>query len=146
MTMLQADDPALNQVSRYISIDRQIERHRPMYYSVLHQASEGKYKANPAEYQYEPLAWFFLRMFDAALGDISMLREKYAALQKLSESASRVLFCFRAAPERRLKPAEIMEETGLVRRTVQNSLKTLTDSGFVQRRGAGPATRYQLIF
>jgi len=146
MTMLQADDPALNQVSRYISIDRQIERHRPMYYSVLQQASDGQYKASPAEYRFEPLAWFFLRMFDAALGDIAMLREKYEALQKLSESANRVLSCFRSAPERRLKPAEVMKETGLVRRTVQNALKTLTEAGFVQRRGAGPATRYQLIF
>ncbi len=146
MTMLQADDPALNQVSQFISIDRQIERHRPMYYSVLQQASGGQYKANPADYHFEPLAWFFLRMFDAAIRDIAMLREKYEALQKLSESASRVLSCFRSAPERRLKPAEIMKETGLVRRTVQNALKTLTDAEFVQRRGAGPATRYQLIF
>lgn len=146
MTLLQADDSALNQVSRYISIDRQVERHRPLYYSVLHQASGGQYKASPADYQFEPLAWFFLRMFDTALGDIVMLRKKYEALQKLSESASLVLACFRAAPEHRLKPAEIMKETGLVRRTVQNALTTLLDGGFVQRRGAGPATRYQLIF
>ncbi len=146
MALLQADDPALNNVVRYISIDRQIEKHRPLYYSVLQQASDGHYKGDSREYQLEPLAWFFLRMLDAAIEDILILREKYAALQRLSESADKVLACFRSSPERRLKPAEIMAETGLVRRTVQNSLKTLLDAGFLQRQGAGPASRYQLVF
>jgi len=146
MALLQADDLALNTVVRYISIDRQIERHRPLYYSVLQQASDGHYKNDPGDYQLEPLAWFVVRMLDAALEDISILREKYAALQRLSESANKVLACFRSSPERRLKAAEIMAETGLVRRTVQNSLKTLTDSGLLQRLGSGPATRYQLVF
>lgn len=146
MSMLQADDTALNEVTFHISIDRQIERHRSLYYSVLQQASDGIYKSDPKHYRLEPLAWFFLRMFDAALEDVSMLREKYEVLQRLSESAAKVLACFRSSPERRLKPAEIVMETGLVRRTVQNSLTTLTKTGFLQRLGAGPATRYQLVF
>ena len=49
-------------------------------------------------------------------------------------------------PERRLKVADLMTETGLVRRTVQNSLVSLTEAGILQRLGAGPATRYQFIF
>ena len=146
MTMLQADDTALNSIIRLISIDRQIERHRPLYYSILQQASDGRYKSDPGGYRLEPLAWFFLRMFDAALADISTLRQRYATLQRLSESAAKVLACFRSAPERRLKPAEIVAETGLVRRTVQNALKTLTEAGFLQRLGVGPGTRYQLVF
>lgn len=146
MSLLQADDKALNSLVRLISIDRQIERHRPLYYTVLQQTSGGKYKADPRDYQLEPLAWFFLKMLDNALADITTLRARYAALQLLSESATKVLACFRSSPERRLKPAELMEETGLVRRTVQNTLVSLVKAGFLQRRGAGPGTHYQLVF
>ena len=146
LVLMHGDDPALQGIIRYISIDRQIERHRPLYYSTLQQGSGGHYKSNPADYQLEPLNWFFLKMMDRALGDISILRERYNALQRLSESATLVLSCFRSAPERRLTPAELMADTGLVRRTVQNALRSLVDAGIIQRRGAGRGTRYQLIF
>lgn len=67
-------------------------------------------------------------------------------MQRLSESAVTVHACFRSTPERRLKLADLMTETGLVRRTIQNALVSLTEAGILQRLGAGPATRYQLIF
>ena len=117
-----------------------------MYYTVLHQASGGKYLANPADYHMEPLAWFFLKMTDAAISDVEMLRNKYRALQRLSESANTVLACFRSLPERKLKASEIVKQTELARRTVQNSLTTLLEGGFIQRLGIGPGTRYQLVF
>jgi predicted transcriptional regulator len=97
-------------------------------------------------YQLDGLASFFLRMLEKALADIAILRGRYAALQRLSESAVTVLTCFRSTPERRLKVADLVTETGLVRRTVQNALVSLTEAGMLQRLGAGPATRYQLIF
>jgi hypothetical protein len=67
-------------------------------------------------------------------------------VQRLSESAVTVHACFRSTPERRLKLADLMTETGLVRRTIQNAIVGLTEAGILQRLGAGPATRYQLIF
>lgn len=146
LALMHGDDPALQGIIRYISVDRQIERHRALYYSTLQQGSGGRYKSNPAEYQLEPLSWFFLKMMDQALGDISVLRERYNALQRLSESATKVMACFRSAPERRLTPAELMADTGLVRRTVQNALRSLVDAGIIQQLGAGRGTRYQLIF
>ncbi len=146
LALLHGDDPALEKIVRFISIDRQIERHRPLYYTTLQQASNGVYQANSQDYRLEPLAWFFLKMTDHALGDVALLRERYAALRRLSESATRVLACFRSSPEQRLTPAEIMEEAGLVRRTVQNSLRSLLGAGIIQRLGAGRGTRYQLIF
>jgi DNA-binding MarR family transcriptional regulator len=76
----------------------------------------------------------------------AVLRQRHAASQRLSESATRVLVCFRSAPERRLTPAELIEETGLVRRTVQNALRSLVDASLIQRLGAGRGTRYQLLF
>jgi len=146
LALMHADDPALQRAVRFISIDRQIERHRPVYYTTLQQVSNGTFRADPHDYQLEPLAWFFLKMMDLALGDIAVLRGRYAALQRLSESATRVLACFRSSPERRLTPADLMAETGLVRRTVQNALRALVEAGLVQRLGAGRGTRYQLIF
>lgn len=146
LALMHGDDAALRRVVRFISIDRQIERHRPIYYTTLQQASNGVFRADPRDYQLEPLAWFFLKMMDLALGDISVLRQRHAALQRLSESATRVLASFRAAPERRLTPADLMADTGLVRRTVQNALRSLVDAGLIQRLGAGRGTRYQLVF
>jgi len=146
LALMHGDDPALQRTVRYISIDRQIERHRPLYYTTLQQVSDGTFRADPRDYQFELLAWFFLKMMDYALGDIAVLRQRYGALQRLSESATRVLSCFRASPEQRLTPADLMRETGLVRRTVQNALGSLVAAGLIHRLGAGRGTRYQLIF
>lgn len=85
-------------------------------------------------------------MLENALADVAILRRRYAALQRLSESAVTVLACFKSAPERRLKLADLVTETGLVRRTVQNALVSLIEAGVLHRLGAGPGTRYQLIF
>jgi Fic family protein len=146
LALIQGDDPEFSKVIRFISIDRQIERHRPLYYAALYQASGGRFHEDPQLYQLEGLAGFFLRMVEYALADIAILRRRYFALQRLSESAITVLACFRSTPERRLKVADLMAETGLVRRTVQNALVSLTKAGILQRLGAGPATRYRLIF
>lgn len=146
LALMQGNDPAMQRVVGFISIDRQIERHRPLYYTNLQQTSDGTYRADPHEYRLESLAWFFLKMMDQALGGVAVLRTRYSALQRLSESATRVLACFRSSPEKRLTPADLVAHTGLVRRTVQNSLRTLVESGLIQRLGAGRGSRYQLIF
>lgn len=146
LALMQGDDARLRQVICYVSIDRQIERHRSIYYSTLRQVSNGQYRADSREYLMEPLAWFFLKMIRLALEDVSLLRKRYAALQGLSGSAVQVLACFKSSPEKRLQVAELVAETGLVRRTVQNSLVSLTKAGFLHRLGTGPAVRYQLVF
>ena len=146
LALMQGDDADFSRVIQFISIDRQIERHRPLYYAVLHQASGGEFHEDTRLYQLDGLASFFLKMLENALADIAILRRRYAALQRLSESAVSVLACFKSTPERRLKVADLMAETRLVRRTVQNALVSLTEVGLLQRLGAGPGTRYQLIF
>lgn len=146
LALMQGDDPALKQVIHFISIDRQIERNRPLYYSTLRNVSTGEYRANPEDYKLEPLAWFFLKMIQNALEDVTVLRRRYAAMIKLSERAHLVLACFKSAPEKRLSVSELIQETGLVRRTVQNTLVKLVEGGFLQRLGVGPSSRYQLIF
>ena len=85
LALMQGDDPALKQVVRFISIDRQIERNRPLYYSTLRNVSGGRYRSNPEDYNLEPLAWFFLKMMQNALDDVTLLRQRYAAMIRLSE-------------------------------------------------------------
>ena len=51
-----------------------------------------------------------------------------------------------ANPERGLKVADIVEGTGLPRRTIQYALNTLARQGFLQLLGRGAGSRYQLLF
>jgi Fic family protein len=146
LALMQGDDPALKQVVRFISIDRQIERNRPLYYSALRNVSEGLYRPNSKDYKFEPLAWFFLKMIQNALDDVTLLRQRYTALTRLSEGAHRVLACFKSSPEKRLSLSDLVRETGLARRSAQNAILNLVKAGFLQRLGMGPSSRYQLIF
>lgn len=146
MCLLQADDPHLVSIVPYISMDRHLEQHRGTYYTVLRQCSDGKYRKNPAKYQMEHLAWFFIRMLNEALTDIDVYRKKYALYRELSESHLAVLQCFKSSPEKRLQVAEIEAITKINRRTIQRALTILTEGGFIQVRGKGPARRYQLVF
>jgi len=146
LALFHSGDKYLTSITPYIAIDRHIEQNHTLYYSILHQCSEGKFKADPAQYKLEPLAWFFINILESSLADIEIYRKRYNNLQKLSESASTVLNCFRSSPEKRLKVGDIVEKTGLPRRTVQYALKTLTKQELLQILGLGAGSRYQLVF
>jgi Fic family protein len=92
------------------------------------------------------LAWFFINILESSLADIEIYRKRYNNLQKLSESASTVLNCFRSSLEKRLKVGDIVKKTGIPRRTVQYALKTLTKQKLLQMLGRGAGSRYQLVF
>ena len=146
LALSQSDDAVLSGITPFIAVDRHIEQNRPLYYSTLHQCSEGRFQHDPAGYNLEPVAWFFVKIMKGCLEDIDIYRERFSDRQRLSESALTVLNCFKANPERRLRSAELVMETGLARRTVQYSLQRLTDWRFLQRLGHGAGSRYQLIF
>jgi len=126
LTLLQSDDKYIKKITPYIAIDRHIEQNRSLYYTTLHQCSEGKFHDDPQKYKIEPLAWFFIKILRSSLADIEVYRNRYAELQKLSESALAVLYCFKSSPEKRLKVSDIEKDTGIARRTVQYALQTLT--------------------
>ena len=146
LALMHSDDKYLDKLVPLIAIDRRIEQNRPQYYTVLHKASGGKYDPDPAHYDLAPVAWFFLKVIEAALGDVNICRVRYANLKKLTETAQTVLNCFKNHPEKRLKVADIEAETELPRRTVQYALKTLTELAFLQILGQGAGSRYQLVF
>lgn len=146
LPLLQSEDKYLSGITPFIAIDRHIEQNRSLYYTVLNQCSGGKFQADTRNYQFEPLAWFFINIIESSLSDVTIYRERYANLQRLSASALAVLDYFKASPEKRLKVAEIVKETGIPRRTVQYALKILTSQNFLQLLGRGAASRYQLVF
>lgn len=146
LALLHSDDKYIKEITPYIAIDRHIEQNRSLYYSTLHQCSNGKYQDDPRKYDMETLAWFFIKILRSSLADIEVYRYRYDSLRKLSESAVAVLDCFKSCPEKRLKVSDIERETGIPRRTVQYALQTLTQKKLIQRLGQKAGTRYQLIF
>ena len=146
LILLQSGDKYLENIMSYIALDRKIEQNKEQYYTVLQQCSNGKYQVDPAEYQYQGLVQYFLKVFAAALEDIAIYQEKFRNLQRLSESAIKVLDCFKSMPEKQLKVAELETISGLPRRTIQFALKTLSEQKFLQRLGQAAGSRYQLVF
>ena len=146
LILLQSGDKYLEEIASYIALDRKIEQNKSQYYTVLHQCSDGKFRPEAKLYKFDIVVLFFLKLFEAAIADIDSYREKYENLRLLSESAVKVLECFKSNPERKLKVADIEKTAELPRRTIQFALKTLTEKAFLQRLGGGAGSRYQLIF
>lgn len=146
LSLLQSKDRYLTAITPQLAIDRHIEQNRPLYYSLLHECSSGKFQSNPAQYNLEPLVRFFIKMIELSLADIEIYRNRYANIKKLSESALTVLNCFKSSPEKRLKVAFVVDKTGLPRRTIQYAINNLVKKELLQRLGQGAGSRYQLVF
>ena len=146
MSLLHCPDKKLSSVIYYLAIDRHIEKHREEYYFVLNQCSGGEYKQNPTEYKIHFFLKFMIKILKEAMADIDFYSRRAKAYKKLSESAIKILLCFKEKAEEKLKTSDILKETQLPKRTITNSLKTLIDKKFIARYGQGAATYYRLIF
>jgi len=146
LLLLQSPQSALSFTAPLLAIDRQIEKHKEEYYFILNRCSKGKFLQDPREYEIEHFAQFMLKMITQSVEDIEFYRLKYQAVQNLSESAVKVLNCFKDYPEKRLTIKIIVEETKLPRRTIAHNLMTLVNAKLIQRYGLGAGTRYQLTF
>lgn len=146
LSLLQCPDDHVSFVVRYLAIDRQIEKHKEDYYSVLNRCSEGKYHSNPKKYHIEYFLDFMIKVLTHAIKDIDFYRKKYRAFQELSTSALKVLACFQDEPETRLQIKDLVIKTKLPRRTISNVLVILLKNGFLQKYGKARSVRYQIIF
>ncbi|MCB9084589.1 MAG: Fic family protein [Bdellovibrionaceae bacterium] len=146
MSLLHAPGAKLSDVVFHMAVDRHIERHKEEYYIVLNQCSGGQFKTDPTEYRIQYFLKYMIKVLEGSLADVDFYIDRVHAYQKLSESALKVLNCFKDLPEIRIKPKTIREATGLPTRTVANVLDTLRKAEFIQRSGQGPATCYQLVF
>ncbi|MBX9806084.1 MAG: Fic family protein [Alphaproteobacteria bacterium] len=146
LTLLQSPSNVISTVSRYLAIDRYIEKHKEDYYAVLNRCSEGQYRQNPKEYKIQYFVKFMIKVLLEAVEGIQIAKQKFAAEKKLSEAAQKILTCFKEQPEIRLTTGKIIELTGLRRRGLIYALNTLLEYKMIQRYGQGRAVAYQLIF
>jgi Fic family protein len=146
MSLLQSPNQKLSEVVYYLAVDRHIEKHKEEYYIVLNQCSDGVYRTNPTQYKIELFLKYMMKVLEGAMSDIDFYATRAKAYKKLSVSAVAVLTCFKDQAEEKIKTKDILEATGLPKRTITSSLKTLADNGFIARYGQGAATHYQLIF
>jgi Fic family protein len=146
LILLQSQNTSLSTVARYLPIDRSIEKYKEEYYFVLNRCSGGDFKQDPQEYKIHYFMEFMLKIILDSLGSIDLYREKYYALQTLSDSALKVLTCFKEHPEIRLNTQRIANATNLPLRTAAYALTSLLKSRLIQRSGKGSATKYQLAF
>ena len=54
LALLQTEDKYIKEITPYIAIDRHIEQNRSLYYTTLHQCSEGKFHDDAQKYKIEP--------------------------------------------------------------------------------------------
>ena len=146
LSLLQGPDPHISFMARYLSIDRQIEKHKEDYYHVLNRCSDGKFKPDPKKYHIEHFLNFMLKILNEAIFDIGFYRKKYKAFNELSVKASEVFACFKDKPEIKLQAGDIIKKTKFPRRTVANALLSLLEGGFIQKYGKGAGVRYQIVF
>lgn len=146
LTLLQSQSPHLSDLARYLAIDRQIERHKDEYYTVLNRCSGGKYISYPSKYKIEYFLSFMIKVVENSLADISIYRKRFQSIHDLSPAASDVYQCFGDFPEKRLSAQEICNETKLPRRTAVHSLSALSKLGLLQKFGKARGVRYRLIF
>ncbi|MGC0371979.1 MAG: hypothetical protein DGJ47_000682 [Rickettsiaceae bacterium] len=144
--LLSSNSKIITFVARYLPIDRFIEKHKDEYYFVLNKCSKGKYQDNAEDYHIEYFLKFIIKVLEESLNNIIISQNRYQAEKSLSKSALEVLKCFQEHPETRLDTSTIVEKTNMPRRTVEFSLKTLSDKSLLQRYGQGSSSRYQLTF
>lgn len=146
LTLLQSQSKVISTVSRYLAIDRYIERHKEDYYAVLNRCSAGQYRQNPKDYKIQYVVKFMIKILHEAIEGIKVAKQKFEVERRLSQAATKVLNCFKEQAEIRLTTAKVIEQTGLPRRTTIYALNTLLEYQLIQKYGQGSAVQYQLTF
>lgn len=109
LSLLHSKSEIISVVSRYIAIDRYIEKYKEEYYFVLSRCSEGKFKENPEDYKIQYFLEFMLKILKESIGGIAIYRKKFQSEQKLSNAASVILACFKEYPEIRLTTLKLLK-------------------------------------
>ncbi len=146
MSLLHCSHEKFAKVVYYLAIDRHIEQHKEEYYIVLNQCSGGKYQPDRTQYKIEYFVKYMIKILQESMEDIDFYADRVKHYKKLSPSAAKILACFKEKAEEKIKTKELLEETGLPRRTITNALETLVEKNFIARYGQGAATYYQLVF
>ena len=123
-------------VGRYISIESKIEKTKTSYYEVLEQSGTGWHEE---ENDPVPFIKYILGIILSAYRDfedrIQLVDEKLPAIELVRNAVSEKIGKF--------TKSEIMELVPSIgKASVENSLKKLTEEGFIERHGSGRNSFY----
>ena len=122
-------------VGKYISIEAEIEKTKEAYYDALRASSW-----NGGHSDYEPFMLYHLGIIKACYTE---LNQRFVMLSSSRGGLESVRACF----EDRIEPIskrQIMETCPTIsQKTVERALLTLQQEGFIEKVGAGPATKYR---
>jgi Fic family protein len=144
--IMASGDPGLRAGALYCAIDRTIEQSRKKYYFVLQSCSDGKFSPDPAEYSYGVFLNYIIDVLTKSAHNFHHYSAKFDHYCELSQTALKILECFRNEPEQSLSTGALIEQARAPRRTVIYSLNLLLKKDFIQRLGRGAAIRYRLVF
>ena len=123
-------------VGRYISIESKIEKTKSNYYDALEKSGTGWYEESSDP---SPFIKYILGIILASYRDfenrMSLVDEKLPAIEQVRAAIKEKIGKF--------TKSEIMELVPAVgKASVENSLKKLTEEGFIERHGKGKSTFY----
>lgn len=126
-------------VGRYISIESKIEKTKAKYYEVLETSGIGWHEG---ENDPTPFIKYILGIILAAYRDfdarLEYMDEKLPALEQVRMAVSEKIGKFTKRELMELVPS-------ISKASIENSLKTLIDEGFIERHGKGKATFYTYL-
>ena len=123
-------------LSRYISIESKIEKTKSNYYDALEKSGIGWYEESNDP---SPFIKYILGIILASYRDfesrMSLVDEKLPAIEQVRAAIKEKIGKFTKSEVMELVPA-------VGKASVENSLKKLTEEGFIERHGKGKSTFY----
>ena len=144
--LINSEDDHISKLIPYVAIDRNIEINRSQYYHQLRKCSDGMFNPDSTTYQYHYFLDYMLEVLTGSIQNLNYYSEKYDNYFSLNETDIKVYTCFKEEPERNLQTKDIVEATGLPRRTIIYALNKLIEKQFLQMMGSGPSVKYKLVF
>ena len=123
-------------VGRYISIERKIEKTKVNYYDALEKSGVGWHEeVNDPSFFIKYMLGVILAAYRDFESRINIVEKRQTALEQVRSAIKEKIGKF--------TKSEIVEQVpGIGRASVENSLKKLTDEGFIERHKKGKSTFY----
>lgn len=123
-------------VGKYISLEKKIEETKEYYYSALQESSENW---NTSKNDNTPFVKYMLKIILAAYREmderLSLFEEKLPSREAVEKAVQKIVGKFTKQQVMELCPS-------LSKASVENALKSLCQSGKIERHGSGKATFY----
>lgn len=130
----------------FASIEEHLREHTPDYYAALQSTGETYSPENDATEWVEFCVGAHLAQAQRRLAQIEAAGQRWTALEALAERRAwpdRMVVALEQALIGGTDRASYSNEAGVSTATATNDFRLLSESGWIQRAGRGPATRYE---